>query len=127
MLKQLIKLFNSTTASGDSLATSIIPVRCALVGVSWSIRAITTGTAGVNCTYQLSLQSTGQFGVNDARNVIDECQMWSDCLTTAANCGANKNTLLGGVQFEAGDKIYLHGLSNVAAGTIAVNVALSFA
>ena len=124
MVKTLVKLYSASIATADNIASAIVPQTGLLASVSWSWAGITSGTVGGRTLFQLSLQSTGQFAVNDARNIIDEFSATSDCTTTTVNCGTNKQTNIAGVKVNAGDKIYLHQAVGAAFGTSTINCAI---
>lgn len=115
-----LKLYASGVSSGDAVASLIVPVSGKIVAVSWSMSGNTNGTNGMSQTYQLSQVSIGQFATNDARNIIDEAVLGSDCVSTTVWCvPVNKYTSLPGIKVSAGDKLYMHRLVSQA-GTLAL-------
>lgn len=129
MLKVNLKLYASGTATADNVASSIVPYTGRIVLISWALDGIATGVVGFSQMFQVSMQSTGQFATNDARNIIDECVIGGDGAITAANNNicVNKTTMVEGWSVKAGDRIYLHRLAVTVASSLRANVNLGIA
>jgi hypothetical protein len=122
MVKLCIKLYAAGIITADNVASAIMPVSAAVIGVNWAWRGVTNGAVGGAQLFQLSSQSTGQFALNDARNILDEFLASADVAVTVDNCGANKFTMLPGIKVAAGDKLYLHSLVLQAFTTSQLNL-----
>lgn len=126
MVKLCIKLYSSSTASADNIASAICPVSGQIVLCQWALVAAVAGAVGSNIVYQLSTQSTRQAALNDCRNIIDECAIGS-----AAGAGfaaaENRVTPIAGIKIAAGDKLYLHLTTLIAFTTSQVNLNIQIA
>jgi hypothetical protein len=107
MVKFAIKMYSGAVATADQVASIIIPQTCQLVGVSWTHSGTVAGAVGSSQWYQLATQSTAQVLLNDSRNIIDEFSAVG-MVAAGFNVGSNSPTVIPGIKFAAGDKIYMH-------------------
>lgn len=116
MVKLCIKLYASGVTSTDNVATTVIPIRANLVGVSWSINTINVGAVGSSTWYQLSTMSTSTWTNNDARGIVSEIMAGND---KAVNINGVQNWFIPipGITFEPGDILRLHRYALVAPST----------
>jgi len=125
MLKLCRKLYASGTASADNVATTIVPQKLKLVGITWCINSIAAGAVGSSTWFQLSTMSTSSWTNNDVSGIIAEFMAGSD---KAVNINTNVNLFqpIPGLDFNAGEVIRLHRYALVAAGTSISIVELQF-
>jgi len=126
MVKISIKLYASGTGTADAVASFIVPLSGAIIQVNWALYATISGGGGTITFFQLSAQSTAQFALSDVRGIIDECAIVGSA-ATGLPAWENKVSILPGVRFNAGDKVYLHRLSVLAPATLVANVNINFA
>lgn len=101
-----IKAYATGTTSADSVCSFIVPVSGRLVLITGTINL--AGTALPTVNFQISVQSTSQWALNDARNILAEANLATDSTSQIAN--ANVGIPLPGYSLKAGDKIYVHRL-----------------
>lgn len=100
-------MYASITASGDALATITIPRRSRLLGVLWSIEGNTLSDAD-SVKIELSVNSARQVATNDATGIISVASSSVDVTTSGAVKGETNFFHPVDLQFEDGDKLYLH-------------------
>jgi len=108
------KLYASGTTSADNVANLNVPMDGKISLLNGSLRL--AGSSAPIVTVQVSLQSTGQFAVNDCRNIVAEVELTSD--TTTAN-NVNFSIPIPSWPVKAGDKIYVHRL---VSGTVTSSI-----
>lgn len=97
------KLFVSSIASGDGLASLDIAMDGQIVGIQWA-HAITGGAASSG-RLELSFASSNGLNTNDTRSSIST-SAWA---TTGANQSFNTwSAVLPGVPVTAGERLFLH-------------------
>jgi hypothetical protein len=113
--KLAIKMYAAGVATADNVANVIIPMVSKIIGITYNINATKTTSVVSDVLFQLSVQSTSQFAVNDARNILLEVGLASisDISTNTAggagvNCG---QALFPGIPVGPMDRLYLHRLS----------------
>jgi len=119
MTKRTFQLYAAVTASGDALASIMLPVAGKLKRVIWAVAATTYGAAGDYLIAELSVNSARQVTTNEATGLVS---IASASHNTAVDAGANTFFNFESnpeCNFKAGDKLYLHATEN---GTSTWNV-----
>jgi len=108
------KIYATGSATGNGLASIVVPRRTRLVQVQWSVW-IDSITDNSSLCLELSLAAATEIAVNDAQQAIAELRTFSNFVTSGSQ-QTNLNSFLPvDVEFEQGQKLYLHG---TIAGTL---------
>lgn len=103
----------ATSVGGDSVASMVVPVSSRIVATKISYISVSAALIG---RAELSLQSTNQFIVNDARQVLNTVLAdWANTLGDALSLAP----VLCDVPVTEMDRIYLHVLQTSAAWRVA--------
>jgi len=125
MTKRTVQVYASVTASGDALASIMVPQAGKLRKVLWAIAATVYGAAGDYLIAELSTNSARQVTTNDAAGLVSIASLSHN---TAVDAGANTFTnteVAPDCYFKAGDRIYLHATEN-GTSTFSVRALLFF-
>lgn len=93
----------ATSTGGDNITSIMLPAKGKIVGVHLFHN---TGVAAGVIRVELSLQSTSQFALNDARNVI--VSLMKGQAEGASHADIHSGFVPTNVQITPMDKIYLH-------------------
>lgn len=108
------KLYSTSVADSDSVATVDVPVPGNIVGIeySWSL----VGPAGGLCSGQLELSfaSSNGLAVNDTKSSIATFSYASTSASANATAANNHYVSVPGIPIAAGERIHLHNLVDTA-------------
>ena len=102
------KLYATGSATANNVANVIVPRRSKLILVQWAVKFDIDADNG-RIVLEISLSSATEVGVNAAQLCISECCASNNFVTSGmSNSGVNFQSIIPGVQFEAGQACYLH-------------------
>jgi hypothetical protein len=108
------KLYFTGSATGNSLASQIIPSRSRLVGVQWGVW-FDCVTDNASFVLEVSRSSATEIAVAGAQQCITEIAFRQNFVTSGLAPGMVNLWIPTDVPFEQGQIVYLHG---VVVGTI---------
>ena len=109
------KIYVTGTASGDAVATLIVPSSTRLMMVQWAWKYdINTDNAYV--ILELSVASAKEIGTNNAQQCISETAVYSNFVTSGLAQGAINLVVPVNVPFKQGQNLYLHALVSGTVG-----------
>ena len=121
MVKHILSLYSAGTTTADAVASLVVPRSGRVTAISFGVYQLQGGGGGGEFSFELSAQSTSQFAVSEAQGRLGVCKSG-----TYISGAVSSNVILqtGGIPVEAGQRIYLHRLSNanISAGNIVVQI-----
>jgi len=126
-----IKMFASGVASADAVAQVTIPMAGKIIAISFVLLTTKTASSVSDVLYQLSTQSTAQFSINDARNIVAEIGTASvgdnGLGTFSPGLPVNGFIPIPNLVVKQTDRIFLHRLSvaNFTTALLNLNVWIS--